>query len=82
MMLSELSKEKKKSMANHRNKQHSLIESRNQTKQTNLLILKSLVGDEIKRHEIKIRRGWDKAGGKVTLTTLLMDLHPSASSHR
>jgi hypothetical protein len=29
------------------NKQHSLIKSRNQTKQTNLLISKSLVGDEI-----------------------------------
>jgi hypothetical protein len=42
------------------NKQHSLIKSRNQTKQTNLLILKSLVGDEIQIREIKTRRGWDK----------------------
>jgi hypothetical protein len=62
-------------------KQHSLIKSRNQTKQTNLLISKSLVGDEIQRREIKTRRGWDKAGGKVTLMTFLMDLHPGASSH-
>jgi hypothetical protein len=49
--------------------------------QTNLLILKSLAGDEIQRREIKTRRGWDKAGGKFTLTTCLTDLHPGASSH-
>jgi hypothetical protein len=49
--------------------------------QTNLLISKSLVGDEIQRREIKTRRGWDKVGGKVTLMTCLMDLHPGASSH-
>jgi hypothetical protein len=40
---------RKKSMANYVNKQHSLIKSRNQTRQTNLLILKSLVDDEIQR---------------------------------
>ena len=39
------------------NKQHSLITSRNQTKQTNLLISKSLVGYEIQRREVKTRRG-------------------------
>ena len=49
--------------------------------QENLLISKSLVGDEIQRREIETRRGWDKEGGKVTLTIFLMDLHPGASSH-
>jgi hypothetical protein len=68
-------------MANYGNKQNSLIKSRNQTKQTNLLILESLVGDEIQRREVKTRRGSDRAGGKVTLTTCLTDLHPGASSH-
>jgi hypothetical protein len=71
----------KKSMANYENKQHSLIKSKNQTKQTNLLTLKSLVGDEIQHREVKARRGWDRVGGKVTLMTCLMDLHPGASSH-
>jgi hypothetical protein len=56
-MLAAKNKEQKKSMDNYRNKQHSLIKSRNQTKQTNLLISKSLVGDEIQRHEINTRRG-------------------------
>jgi hypothetical protein len=63
------------------NKQHLLIKYRNQTKKTNLRILKSLVGDEIQRREIKKRRCWDKAGGKVTLMTCLTDLHPGASYH-
>jgi hypothetical protein len=48
---------RKKSMANYGNKQHSLINFINQTKQTNLLISKSLVGDEIQRREVKTRRG-------------------------
>jgi hypothetical protein len=56
-MLAEPKILRKKSMANYRNKEHSLINSRNQTKQTNLLILKSLVGDEIQRHKVKTRRG-------------------------
>jgi hypothetical protein len=47
----------------------------------NLLILKSLVGDEIQRREINTRKGWDKVGGNIMLMTYLMELHPSASSH-
>jgi hypothetical protein len=47
------------------NKQHSVIKSRNQTKQTNLLTSKSLVGDEIQRRKIKTRRGWDKQVEKL-----------------
>jgi hypothetical protein len=80
-MLEEPNILRKKSMANYENKQHSLIKSRDQTRQTNLLISKSLVSDEIQRHEVKTRRGWDRTGGKVTLTTCLTDLHPGASSH-
>jgi hypothetical protein len=45
-------------MANYVKQQHSLIKSRVQTRQTNLLILKSLVGDEIQCREIETRRGW------------------------
>jgi hypothetical protein len=71
----------KKSMTNYENKQHSLIKSKNQTKQTNLLTSKSLVGDEIQCREVNTRRGWDRVGGKVMLTTCLTDLHPGASSH-
>jgi hypothetical protein len=56
-MLAEPNILRKKSMANYENKQHSLIKSRNQTKQTNLLISKSLVGDEIQHREVKTRRG-------------------------
>jgi hypothetical protein len=48
--------------------------------QTNLLILKSLDGDEIQCCE-KTRRGWDKEGGKVMLMTYLTELHPGARSH-
>jgi hypothetical protein len=57
-MLAEPKILRKKSMANYENKQHSLIKSRVQTRQTNLLISKSLVGDEIQRRETEIRRGW------------------------
>jgi hypothetical protein len=64
-MLAEPSKERKNIWPTRENKQHSLIKSRNQTKQTNLLILKSLVGDEIERREIKTRRGWDKQVEKI-----------------
>jgi hypothetical protein len=46
-MLAEPNILRKKSMANYGNKEHSLIKSRNQTKKTNLLIMKSLLGDEI-----------------------------------
>jgi hypothetical protein len=56
-MLAEPNILRKTSMANYENKQHSLIKYRNQTKQTNLLISKSLVGDEIQFHEVKTRRG-------------------------
>jgi hypothetical protein len=63
------------------NKQHSLLKSRNQTKQTNLLISNSLVGYEIQCRKIKTRRVWDKSGVKVMLMTCLMELHPGASSH-
>jgi hypothetical protein len=56
-MLAEPKILRKKSMANYENKQHSLIKSRNQTKQTKPSYLKSLVGDEIQRHEVKTRRG-------------------------
>jgi hypothetical protein len=54
-MLAEPNILRKKSMANYERKQHSLIKSRNQTKKKNLLILKSLVGDEIQRREVKTR---------------------------
>jgi hypothetical protein len=47
----------KNPMANYENKHHSLIKSRKQTKQTNLLISKSLVGDEIQCREVNTRRG-------------------------
>jgi hypothetical protein len=43
--------------------------------------MSTLVGDEIQRHGNKVRRGLDRAGRKVTLTTYLMDLHPSVISH-
>jgi hypothetical protein len=49
----------KKSMANYVNKQHSLVESRNQNQANKIfLFLKSIVGDEIQRHEVETRRGW------------------------
>jgi hypothetical protein len=57
-MLVEPKIQQKKSMAKYENKQHSLIKSRVQTRQTNLLVSKSLVGDEIQRRETKIRRDW------------------------
>jgi hypothetical protein len=56
-MLAEPKIMQKKSMANYENKQHSLIKSRVQTRQINLLVSKSLVSDEIQHHETKIRRG-------------------------
>jgi len=49
----------KKPMANYENKKHSLIKSRNQTKQTKLLSMIELVGGEIQCHVIKSRRGYD-----------------------
>jgi hypothetical protein len=80
-MLAEPNILQKKSMANYGNKQHSLIKSINQTKQTNLLMSKSLVGDKIQRLKFNTRRGQDRAGGKFTLTTFLTNLHPGAISH-
>jgi hypothetical protein len=43
--------------------------------------MKPLVGDEIQCHEIKIRRGRDRAGGSITLATCLTDLCLGASFH-
>jgi hypothetical protein len=43
--------------------------------------MKPLVGDEIQYREIKIGRGWDRAGGSVTLVTYLTNLHLGASFH-
>jgi hypothetical protein len=43
--------------------------------------MNALVGDEIQRHRNNVRKGLDRAGGKVTLMTCLMDLHLGASSH-
>jgi hypothetical protein len=80
-MLAEPNILRKKSMANYENKQHSLIKSKNQTKQTKLLTSTSLVGDEIQRRKVKARRGWDRLGGKVMLMTCLMDLDPGTRSH-
>jgi hypothetical protein len=59
-MLVEPKIRRKKSMANYKNKQHSLIKSRVQTRKTNLLVSNSLVGDEIQHHETEIRRGWTR----------------------
>jgi hypothetical protein len=44
-------------------------------------MMNALVGDEIQRRENNVRRGGDRAGGKVMLTTYLTDLHPGVSSH-
>jgi hypothetical protein len=44
-------------------------------------MMKPLVGDQIQRREIKIRRGGDRAGGLVTLATCLTDLCLGASFH-
>jgi hypothetical protein len=44
-------------------------------------MMKPLVGDEIKHHEIKIGRGRDRVGGSVTLVTCLTDLCLGASFH-
>jgi hypothetical protein len=43
--------------------------------------MKPLVGDEIQHREINIGRGWDRAGGSVTLVTFLMDLCLRESFH-
>jgi len=57
------------------NKQHSIIKSRNQTKQINILILKSLVGDEIQHCEIK-QEGVGISGWKSYVEYLLRGLTP------
>jgi hypothetical protein len=43
--------------------------------------MKPLVRDEIQHREINIGRGWDRAGGSVTLATCLTDLRLGASFH-
>jgi hypothetical protein len=43
--------------------------------------MKPLVGNEIQRHEIKIGRGRDRAGGSVMFMTYLMDLCLGAIFH-
>jgi hypothetical protein len=44
-------------------------------------MMKTQVGDEIQRREIKIGKGGDRAGGSVTLAICLMDLRLGASFH-
>jgi hypothetical protein len=40
--------------------------------------MNALAGDEIQRCETKIIRGWDRAGGTITLEIFLMYLQPGA----
>jgi hypothetical protein len=61
-------------------KNNMLKKYRKQTKKTNLFIVNSLVGDEIQRCRIKVRRGWNREGGSFMLLTFLMDIHLGASS--